>query len=76
MESFIYKHLLITLLRLEFMVLVLFLIIYYYLCSFNYELYFLLLPQTSTLTNHQLVNHIQIFIPITTKYFRKVSTAH
>jgi NADH-ubiquinone oxidoreductase chain 4L len=33
------RHLLITLLRLEFIVLVLFLVMYYYLCSFNYELY-------------------------------------
>nr|AIY61616.1 NADH dehydrogenase subunit 4L [Hodotermopsis sjostedti] len=33
------KHLLITLLSLEFMVLVLFIVMYYYLCSFNYELY-------------------------------------
>nr|YP_006503905.1 NADH dehydrogenase subunit 4L [Porotermes adamsoni]AFM92405.1 NADH dehydrogenase subunit 4L [Porotermes adamsoni]WHM51910.1 NADH dehydrogenase subunit 4L [Porotermes adamsoni] len=35
------KHLLITLLSLEFIVLVLFLVIYFYLCSFNYELFFL-----------------------------------
>nr|YP_010227822.1 NADH dehydrogenase subunit 4L [Cryptocercus changbaiensis]UDD86595.1 NADH dehydrogenase subunit 4L [Cryptocercus changbaiensis] len=34
------KHLLITLLSLEFMVLVLFFILYYYLIFFNYELYF------------------------------------
>nr|AVN68172.1 NADH dehydrogenase subunit 4L [Cryptocercus hirtus] len=34
------KHLLITLLSLEFMVLVLFFILYYYLLFFNYELYF------------------------------------
>jgi NADH-ubiquinone oxidoreductase chain 4L len=37
------RHLLITLLRLEFMVLVLFIIIYFYLCMFNYELYFVML---------------------------------
>nr|YP_010826790.1 NADH dehydrogenase subunit 4L [Porotermes planiceps]UYX57307.1 NADH dehydrogenase subunit 4L [Porotermes planiceps]WHM51962.1 NADH dehydrogenase subunit 4L [Porotermes planiceps] len=35
------KHLLITLLSLEFIVLVLFLVIYFYLCIFNYELFFL-----------------------------------
>jgi hypothetical protein len=33
--------LLVTLLRLQFIVLVLFLVIYFYLCSFNYELFFL-----------------------------------
>jgi len=32
------KHLLVTLLRLEFIVLGLFIIMYYYLCQFNYEL--------------------------------------
>nr|URX52659.1 NADH dehydrogenase subunit 4L [Kalotermes hilli] len=37
------KHLLITLLSLEFMVLILFIIIYFYLCMFNYELYFVML---------------------------------
>lgn len=37
------KHLLITLLRLEFIVLVLFVLVYFYLCSFNYELYFVML---------------------------------
>jgi NADH-ubiquinone oxidoreductase chain 4L len=37
------RHLLITLLRLEFIVLVLFIIIYFYLCMFNYELYFVIL---------------------------------
>nr|URX53172.1 NADH dehydrogenase subunit 4L [Incisitermes rhyzophorae] len=36
------KHLLATLLSLEFMVLVLFIIIYSYLCLFNYELYFVM----------------------------------
>nr|WGO58233.1 NADH dehydrogenase subunit 4L [Ergaula capucina] len=35
-----YKHLLITLLSLEYMVLVIFLILYYFLISFNFELYF------------------------------------
>nr|YP_010567127.1 NADH dehydrogenase subunit 4L [Porotermes quadricollis]UZC33356.1 NADH dehydrogenase subunit 4L [Porotermes quadricollis] len=35
------KHLLITLLSLEFIVLTLFLVIYFYLCSFNYELFFM-----------------------------------
>jgi NADH-ubiquinone oxidoreductase chain 4L len=34
------KHLLITLLSLEFMVLSLFVLMYYYLCGFNYEFYF------------------------------------
>jgi hypothetical protein len=34
------KHLLITLLRLEFVVLVLYFSIYFYLCSFNYSLFF------------------------------------
>jgi len=34
------KHLLATLLRLEFIVLILFISIYYYLNSYNYELYF------------------------------------
>ena len=33
------KHLLITLLRLEFVVLVLYFPIYFYLCSFNYSLF-------------------------------------
>jgi len=33
------KHLLITLLRLEFVVLVLYFSIYFYLCSFNYSLF-------------------------------------
>nr|UQJ75270.1 NADH dehydrogenase subunit 4L [Pterotermes occidentis]URX54392.1 NADH dehydrogenase subunit 4L [Pterotermes occidentis] len=37
------KHLLATLLSLEFMVLVLFVIIYFYLCLYNYELYFVML---------------------------------
>jgi NADH-ubiquinone oxidoreductase chain 4L len=37
------RHLLATLLRLEFMVLVLFVVIYFYLCSFNFELYFVML---------------------------------
>nr|URX52964.1 NADH dehydrogenase subunit 4L [Glyptotermes sp. 7 AB-2022a] len=37
------KHLLITLLSLEFLVLALFVIIYFYLCLFNYELYFVML---------------------------------
>nr|URX53833.1 NADH dehydrogenase subunit 4L [Glyptotermes sp. 13 AB-2022a] len=37
------KHLLATLLSLEFMVLILFVIVYFYLCSFNYELYFVML---------------------------------
>nr|URX53081.1 NADH dehydrogenase subunit 4L [Kalotermitidae sp. 6 AB-2022a] len=37
------SHLLITLLSLEFMVLALFIIIYYYLCMFNYEHYFVML---------------------------------
>jgi NADH-ubiquinone oxidoreductase chain 4L len=37
------KHLLITLLRLEFLVLSLFVIIYFYLCLFNYDLYFIIL---------------------------------
>nr|URX54028.1 NADH dehydrogenase subunit 4L [Neotermes cubanus] len=37
------KHLLATLLSLEFMVLSLFIIIYFYLCLFNYELYFVML---------------------------------
>nr|URH17017.1 NADH dehydrogenase subunit 4L [Calcaritermes temnocephalus] len=37
------KHLLITLLSLEFMVLVLFVVIYFYLCLYNYELYFVML---------------------------------
>nr|UQJ75283.1 NADH dehydrogenase subunit 4L [Proneotermes latifrons] len=36
------KHLLATLLSLEFMVLVLFVLIYYCLCFFNYELYFVM----------------------------------
>jgi NADH-ubiquinone oxidoreductase chain 4L len=36
------KHLLITFLRLEFLVLALFIIIYFYLCLFNYELYFVM----------------------------------
>lgn len=36
------KHLLITLLSLEFMVLSLFVLIYYYLCGFNYEFYFVI----------------------------------
>nr|URX53586.1 NADH dehydrogenase subunit 4L [Neotermes cf. meruensis] len=36
------KHLLATLLSLEFMVLVLFIVIYFYLCFFNYELYFVM----------------------------------
>ena len=34
------KHLLATLLRLEFIVLILFISIYFYLNSYNYELYF------------------------------------
>jgi NADH-ubiquinone oxidoreductase chain 4L len=34
------KHLLITLLRLEFVVLVLYFSIYFYLCRFNYNLFF------------------------------------
>jgi NADH-ubiquinone oxidoreductase chain 4L len=37
------KHLLATLLRLEFIVLVLFVIIYSYLCYYDYELYFVML---------------------------------
>nr|URX54145.1 NADH dehydrogenase subunit 4L [Glyptotermes sp. 15 AB-2022a]URX54158.1 NADH dehydrogenase subunit 4L [Glyptotermes sp. 15 AB-2022a]URX54197.1 NADH dehydrogenase subunit 4L [Glyptotermes sp. 15 AB-2022a] len=37
------KHLLITLLSLEFLVLTLFITIYFYLCLFNYELYFVML---------------------------------
>nr|UQJ75088.1 NADH dehydrogenase subunit 4L [Incisitermes schwarzi]WHM51923.1 NADH dehydrogenase subunit 4L [Incisitermes schwarzi] len=37
------KHLLATLLSLEFMVLVLFVVVYFYLCLFNYELYFVML---------------------------------
>nr|URX53404.1 NADH dehydrogenase subunit 4L [Procryptotermes leewardensis] len=37
------SHLLATLLSLEFMVLVLFVVIYFYLCSFNFELYFVML---------------------------------
>nr|UQJ75257.1 NADH dehydrogenase subunit 4L [Paraneotermes simplicicornis]URX54067.1 NADH dehydrogenase subunit 4L [Paraneotermes simplicicornis] len=37
------KHLLITLLSLEFMVLVLFVAVYFYLCIYNYELYFVML---------------------------------
>ncbi|YP_009050563.1 NADH dehydrogenase subunit 4L (mitochondrion) [Zootermopsis nevadensis] len=36
------KHLLITLLSLEFMVLSLFVLMYYYLCGFNYEFYFVI----------------------------------
>nr|URX54496.1 NADH dehydrogenase subunit 4L [Glyptotermes sp. 18 AB-2022a] len=36
------KHLLITLLSLEFLVLVTFVVIYFYLCMFNYELYFVM----------------------------------
>nr|AIY62149.1 NADH dehydrogenase subunit 4L [Glyptotermes sp. C TB-2014] len=36
------SHLLITLLSLEFLVLILFTIIYFYLCLFNYELYFVM----------------------------------
>nr|ATL76475.1 NADH dehydrogenase subunit 4L [Stylotermes sp. CN13]ATL76488.1 NADH dehydrogenase subunit 4L [Stylotermes sp. CN14]ATL76514.1 NADH dehydrogenase subunit 4L [Stylotermes sp. Chi-156] len=34
------SHLLVTLLSLEFIVLVLYLSIYYYLCGFNYSLFF------------------------------------
>nr|AVN68062.1 NADH dehydrogenase subunit 4L [Polyzosteria viridissima] len=34
------KHLLVTLLSLEFIVLVLFLMLYHYLSGYNYELYF------------------------------------
>nr|URX53224.1 NADH dehydrogenase subunit 4L [Rugitermes laticollis] len=37
------KHLLVTLLSLEFIVLVLFTIICFYLCLFSYEFYFLVL---------------------------------
>nr|YP_009726968.1 NADH dehydrogenase subunit 4L [Cryptotermes declivis]QIA95628.1 NADH dehydrogenase subunit 4L [Cryptotermes declivis] len=37
------KHLLATLLSLEFIVLVLFVVVYFYLCSFSYELYFVML---------------------------------
>nr|AIY62162.1 NADH dehydrogenase subunit 4L [Glyptotermes sp. B TB-2014] len=37
------KHLLITLLSLEFLVLTLFVTIYFYLCLFNYEFYFVML---------------------------------
>nr|URX53456.1 NADH dehydrogenase subunit 4L [Incisitermes minor] len=37
------KHLLATLLSLEFMVLSLFVTVYFYLCFFNYELYFVML---------------------------------
>nr|URX54418.1 NADH dehydrogenase subunit 4L [Rugitermes aridus] len=37
------KHLLITLLSLEFIVLVLFTVICFYLCLFSYEFYFLML---------------------------------
>lgn len=37
------KHLLATLLRLEFIVLVLFVVIYFYLCCYDYELYFVML---------------------------------
>nr|URX53237.1 NADH dehydrogenase subunit 4L [Neotermes nr. kartaboensis] len=36
------KHLLATLLSLEFMVLVLFIVIYFYLCFFSYELCFVM----------------------------------
>nr|URX53055.1 NADH dehydrogenase subunit 4L [Glyptotermes sp. 10 AB-2022a] len=36
------KHLLITLLSLEFLVLVLFLVLYFYLGLYNYELYFVM----------------------------------
>nr|URX53976.1 NADH dehydrogenase subunit 4L [Marginitermes hubbardi] len=36
------KHLLATLLSLEFMVLVLFAVIYFYLCIYDYELYFVM----------------------------------
>nr|YP_010620950.1 NADH dehydrogenase subunit 4L [Catara rugosicollis]WAX39294.1 NADH dehydrogenase subunit 4L [Catara rugosicollis] len=38
--SYNYKHLLITLLGLEFIVLVLFLMLYFYLNNYNYELFF------------------------------------
>nr|YP_010946722.1 NADH dehydrogenase subunit 4L [Paranauphoeta nigra]WGO57453.1 NADH dehydrogenase subunit 4L [Paranauphoeta nigra] len=34
------KHLLVTLLSLEFIVLILYTILYYYLITYNYELYF------------------------------------
>lgn len=34
------KHLLVTLLRLEFIVLVLYLSVYFYLCGFNHRLFF------------------------------------
>nr|YP_009192637.1 NADH dehydrogenase subunit 4L [Coptotermes testaceus]ALP29883.1 NADH dehydrogenase subunit 4L [Coptotermes testaceus]AMX22831.1 NADH dehydrogenase subunit 4L [Coptotermes testaceus]AMX22844.1 NADH dehydrogenase subunit 4L [Coptotermes testaceus]AMX22857.1 NADH dehydrogenase subunit 4L [Coptotermes testaceus]URH16745.1 NADH dehydrogenase subunit 4L [Coptotermes testaceus] len=34
------KHLLVTLLSLEFVVLVLYLSVYFYLCGFNYSLFF------------------------------------
>nr|AQP28075.1 NADH dehydrogenase subunit 4L [Macrotermes sp. B TB-2017] len=34
------KHLLVTLLSLEFVVLVLYFSVYYYLCSFNFSLFF------------------------------------
>nr|AIY61928.1 NADH dehydrogenase subunit 4L [Cryptotermes secundus] len=37
------KHLLATLLSLEFIVLVLFVVIYFYLCCYDYELYFVML---------------------------------
>nr|URX53391.1 NADH dehydrogenase subunit 4L [Incisitermes cf. incisus] len=37
------KHLLATLLSLEFMVLILFIMVYFYLCLFNYELYFVMI---------------------------------
>nr|URX54444.1 NADH dehydrogenase subunit 4L [Cryptotermes penaoru] len=37
------KHLLATLLSLEFIVLVLFVVIFYFLCSYSYELYFVML---------------------------------
>nr|URX52672.1 NADH dehydrogenase subunit 4L [Glyptotermes nr. iridipennis] len=37
------KHLLITLLSLEFLVLAIFVTVYFYLCLFNYELYFVML---------------------------------
>nr|AVN68020.1 NADH dehydrogenase subunit 4L [Tryonicus mackerrasae] len=43
MFCFNYKHLLITLLSLEFIVLILYLMICFYLNLYNYELYFMLI---------------------------------
>jgi hypothetical protein len=36
------RHLLVTLLRLEYMVLIIFVAVYSYLCLYNYELYFVI----------------------------------